>query len=302
MKPLLCLTAIAWISIGVFAQTPVKSTVEHLDFNRPEAWALKYFTSTTLLNGLPLTPGEVHHAGSITVSLELGWVPYLNPDRARVGFTGSKQEDLNKAPIVARPVVRVGLPWMFSAIVAAPPPFEVFGITPRLVAFGLERPIVERNMWNFSWRGYGQLGSVKGAFTCPSFVLGLPAGSAGNPSGCVGESRDVAYLRYGGMELQYAHRIPGFPKLTPHVSAAFNHIYSDFQVDAPLVNLHDRSRLWTRGQTFSTTAGVSYLLTRHVEFAVDAFYTPLLVRRPNTAPATNDGLFNVRALLSYTFR
>ena len=32
------------------------------------------------------------------------------------------------------------------------------------------------------------------------------------------------------------------------------------------------------------------------------FYTPLLVRRPNTAPATNDGLFNVRALLSYTFR
>jgi hypothetical protein len=47
---------------------------------------------------------------------------------------------------------------------------------------------------------------------------------------------------------------------------------------------------------------VTYSLTKRVAFTVDAFYTPLWVRRTATAPRTNDGLFNVRALLSYTLR
>jgi hypothetical protein len=74
-------------------------------------------------------------------------------------------EDLNQALIFARPVVRVGLANRFTAIVAAPPPFRTFGITPHLLAFGLERPILEREHWTLNWRGYGQVGSVKGAFT-----------------------------------------------------------------------------------------------------------------------------------------
>jgi hypothetical protein len=287
---------------GAVAQTGVKTTVQHLDFERPEAWALKYFTSSTLLAGLPLTPGEERRAGSVTVSLELGWIPNLNPDRARVGFTGRKVEDLNKAPILARPVVRVGLPWKFTVMAAVPPPFEVFGVTPRLAAFGLERPIVERRRWSFGWRGYGQFGSVKGAFSCPPGAAGQPAGSPGNPNGCVGESRDVASLSYEGMELSFAHRIPGFPRLTPHVAVAGNYMDAKYQVDAPLATVHDRTRLWTRGKTFSTTAGVSYQLSKHAEFAVDAFYTPLWVRRVDTQPAAIDGLFNVRALVSYSFR
>ncbi|HTS61223.1 MAG TPA: hypothetical protein VMH28_04320 [Candidatus Acidoferrales bacterium] len=59
---------------------------------------------------------------------------------------------------------------------------------------------------------------------------------------------------------------------------------------------------WTRGGTFSTSGGISYRLTRHAAFVVDAFYTPLWVKRSAAAPRTNDGLFNLRALLNYTFR
>ena len=92
------------------------------------------------------------------------------------------------------------------------------------------------------------------------------------------------------------------PRLTPHLAAGVNFIDSAFQVNAPLETRFDRTRLWTRGKTFSGSAGASYFLTERVALTVDAFYTPLWVRRTSGAPRTNDGLFNVRALLSYRLR
>jgi hypothetical protein len=285
------------------AQT-VSSRVQHLSFDAPEAWALKYYTSVTLLSGLepPETFGEERHAGSLSAGIEVDWLPALTPARALVGFGGHKQEDLNKTPIFARPLVRVGLPWRFSLTAAGPLPADVFGVTPGLFALGIERPIVERPQWRLGGRVYGQLGSVSAAFTCPHKVLGQPPGSAGNPSGCTAESNDTATLRYAGTELQFAHRLPWAPKLTPHVSAGVNLINSQFQVNAPLTNRLDHSRLWTRGATYSGTAGVSYLLTKRLALTVDAFYTPLGIRRMAGMPVVNDGLFNVRALLSYDLR
>jgi hypothetical protein len=275
----------------------------HVSFDRPEAWGLKYFASASLLNGLqPPESAEEHRLGSVTLGFEIGWLPTLDAGQRQIGFNGKAPEDLNKAPIFARPVVRIGLPNMFTAIIAAPPPFEMFGITPRLLAFGLERPILEREQWTLNWRGYGQVGSVKGAFTCPRSVLAFAPGSADNPTECVGESADVATLRYAGSEIQVAYRIQSMPKLVPHVAVAGNFIDGVFQVHAPVQAGLDRTRLWTHGGTFSTTAGVSYLVTKRAVFTVDAFYTPLWVQRSPVAPTRNDGLFNVRALLSYTFR
>src|SRR5438067_1244386 len=150
----------------------------HVGFDRPEAWGLKYFASSSLLSGLqPPEPSEGHRTGSITIGFEVGWLPTLDDGQRRIGFNGKKTEDLNKAPIFARPVVRVGLPDKFSLLLAAPPPFEVFGGKSRLFAFGLERPLLERDRLTISWRGYGQVGSVKGAFTCPHNVLAYAPGS-----------------------------------------------------------------------------------------------------------------------------
>src|SRR5690242_16014509 len=54
--------------------------VGHLNFDRPESWALKYFASASLLSGL--TPAdaspESRHPGSITVGVEFGWLPTLD--------------------------------------------------------------------------------------------------------------------------------------------------------------------------------------------------------------------------------
>ena len=217
-----CLTGLSHlIAVRANAQTAVTrfGNNYHLGFERPESWGLKYFASTTLLNGLqPPEPIEGRRVGSITVGLELGWLPSLDEGQTRIGFNGRAHQDLNKAPILARPVVRVTLPWKLTAIAAAPPPFRVFGVNPHLLALGLERPLWQSTNWSLTWRGYGQFGSVKGAFTCPSSVLAFAPGSAGNPTSCVGESADVASLRYAGSEFQVAYRIPRVPKLVPHVS------------------------------------------------------------------------------------
>ncbi len=274
----------------------------HLGFDRPEAWGLKYFASASLLSGLPVPQSiEGYRVGAVTVGFEVGWLPALDPGQMRIGFNGTAPENLNQAPIFARPVVRVALPRKFTAIVAAPPPFEIFGLTPRLIEFGLERPLWQGTQWTVGWRGYGQLGSIKGAFTCPQSVLAFAPGSSNNPTACVGKSADVATLRYAGTEFEVAYRIPRMPKVVPHAAAGGNFIDGTFQVHAPVSGGLDQTRLWTRGGTFSTTAGVSYLLTPQVVFTVDAFYSPLWVQRSPNAPVTNDGLFNVRAMLSYTF-
>ncbi len=302
---LICLVGAACVLTGnAIAQTPTITRVEHLSFDRPEAWALKRFSAASLLSGLPPPEGllEERRTGSVIVGLEGGWLPKLSVEQQRVGFNGKKVEDLNKSPIFARPSVRIGLPAKFAVVAAAPVPIRAYGITPRLFAFGLERPIVERPRWSLGWRAYGQVGSVKGAFTCPRQALAFPAGSPENPSGCVAESKDVASLRYAGTEVQASYRISKIPGLTPHVAAGINFVDGVFQVDSLLATRLDRTRLWTHGKIYSASAGLSYLLTDRIGLTVDTFYSPLGVRRNPAGPRTNEGLLNVRALLSYSLR
>jgi hypothetical protein len=118
----------------------------------------------------------------------------------------------------------------------------------------------------------------------------------------VAESADVASPRYAGSELEFSYRIPRNPRIVPHVAVGGNFIDGVFQTHALVVAGLDETRLWTRGGTFSGTAGITYMVTRRAAFTVDAFYSPLWVQRNPTASRTNDGLFNVRAMLSYTFR
>jgi hypothetical protein len=95
------------ITTGAFAQTPPPSDpVEPLAFDRPEAWALKYFISTTTLSGLDTPEGA--RTGSISLGLEGGWIPTLTATQQRVGFNGTAPQDLNKAPLMLRPRLTIG--------------------------------------------------------------------------------------------------------------------------------------------------------------------------------------------------
>src|SRR5690242_13318362 len=77
---------------GGTAPPPTSNVVRnfHVGFDRPEAWALKYFASATLLSGLePPDPPELRRIGAITLGLEVNWMPTLDAGQQRVGFNGT---------------------------------------------------------------------------------------------------------------------------------------------------------------------------------------------------------------------
>jgi hypothetical protein len=269
-----------------------------LDFDRPEAWAMKYFTSATFVSGLNV-PGETK-AGAIGIGLEGGWLPRLSDSKQRVGFNGAVPEDLNKAPLFLRPRVTVGLPHRLAIIAAVTPPIRAFGVTPRLAALALQWTMVDGRDWSVGWRAHGQTGSVTGAITCPVRVLAFAPGSPGNPRGCDAESSDVTTLRYGGVELQTARRMSR--TMLGHAAVGVNIIDGAFETRAQTFGSPDRTLLRATGVTFSTSAGVAYLISDRLAIAADGFYTPLTVKRTAASSRAIDPLINARVLLTYWIR
>jgi len=131
---------------------------ENLDSDRPEAWAMNYYSSISLLSGLG-TPFS-RDPGSIEIGAEIQWIPQLSKSLRQVGFNGIKEDDLNQAPIFARPRLTIGLPWRTALTLSYLPPIRVFGIKPHLFAFALERPLYEQGPWTLGIRLYGQLGQI----------------------------------------------------------------------------------------------------------------------------------------------
>lgn len=277
-----------------------RAGAQTLAFDRPEAWAQQYFTTVSMMTGLG--PAAPERPGEVSVQMESGWIPALSSSEQRVGFSGTAVEDLNKAPVFFRPRVRVALPARFAVIVGGVPPVRAFGVTPRLLAAAVEWTMIDNGPWRASWRVHGQTGSVTGAFTCPDGVVGAPDGSASNPTGCDARSADSATLRYGAIEFEVARTVRRFGGMTPHASIAVNGIDSRFQVHALTFGQTDNTLLTTKGVTEAFAGGVAVPLGPRFEASIDAFYSPLLVRRDLTAGRSVDGLFNVRGLISYRIR
>jgi hypothetical protein len=142
---------------------------------------MNYFTSLSLLAGLG--PPYSRRPASFEAGLELSWIPELSASQRRVGFNGTKEEDLNKAPIFARPRLTIGLPWSTALTLSYVPPIRLFGVTPNLFAFGVERPVYDRKPWTVGVRAYGQIGDIEGAFTCSEEAARSRPGSPQNPLG-----------------------------------------------------------------------------------------------------------------------
>ena len=288
------------------AQTLVTG-VEHVDSERPEAWATQYFTGITSLGGF--TVPERRQAGSISVGGELVWIPVMSEARRRVGFNGTKLEDLNKAPFFARPRVTVVLPASVAATVAWVPPVKTFGVRPSLLAVALERPIYESTAWSIGWRAHGQTGTARAAFTCPQDAARFAPGTAANPSGCLEPSSDTATLRYVALELSAGQSTVG-RAVAPHVAVAVNYFDNQFAVDARrfdvLDGVHqefvDRTSQKSHATRVSLRGGVAFHLADRVQAVVDVFYMPLSVKRGVNALRQNDSLLNARALMTYRAR
>jgi hypothetical protein len=290
LLPTLLLSGVSTIAS---AQTVYRGN-EQLDPDRPEAWAMHYFTATSFMTGFGRTPAL--RPGQWAAAIELGHIPSLSDEQQRVGFSGSKSEDLNKSPVIGRLRGLLGLPGGWVAELGYTPPVEIDGARPRaLIAAAIGRLLLERGDFSLSARLFGQHGSVSGDITCPAELAGVEDGMI-NPYGCRAPSDDRLRLNYYGLELSPALRRGAWQW---HASLAAVRVETEVQVDALTYGVHDLSRLTTKDVLPAIAIGTSRDLGKRWRWGVEVLYVPLQVQRDAAGPTENDPLTSVRLHLRY---
>lgn len=274
------------------AQIVVEGT-EDLDFDRPESWAMKYFASLSLLTGMGVP--DPLGKGAIALGFEGGFVPQLSEDERRVGFVGTKVEDLNRTRFFGRIRGKIGLSENYALELAYLPPFEVDGTKPNLFAVSIGRPFALSDTFQLGVRGYTQVGTIRGDITCSSEDL-----EGENPFRCEDRSNDELGQFLLGAELTAGY-VSDSP-LRPYVGLAFNYLDLEFQIDARYSGVVDRMLQVTDGGTISLTTGLAWVPTPKWTVTGEIFYSWLSITRPPATSSSNEGLLNGRFLVSYRIR
>jgi opacity protein-like surface antigen len=299
----IAIAAVVLSSVARAAVTPVQPTVlagvQDLDFDRPESWAMKYFTSITLPTGVG--PPRRLRRWQLRVQLEPSWIPFVSDEQRTVGFDGTKQDDLNKLPAIGFLRFTLGLPWRLQFTFSYLPPIEINGVQANLLTLGLGRPFSVTRDFTIGVTAYGQYGTIHGDFTCSKSEVQAGDDPVKNPFGCTAQSHDDLDANYFGMQASASYRIRPAHGLEPYVTAGFNYMNLAFTVDATYGHgsTIDHTKLETRGTTFSTTTGLAFPITRRVDLGAEVFYSPLTIQRP-MQPPSHEGLINVRGVLAVT--
>ncbi len=290
---LLLLLTVPWPAAAQF----VVEDREVLEFDRPEAWAMAYLGSTTLFTGFA-TPRR-RATGEWQVGAELSQIPHVSESRRRVGFNGTKLEDLNKSPAFGRLRFWLGLPGDVSLEIGWSPSFEIGGARNHdMFGIALERPLLEHGPWRWGARAFAHRGSVQGDFTCDRETAAEPPGSPANPFGCRAASRDRFTLKHYGLQTSIARAVSG-GRGEAYFGLAHTRLEARTQVNAQVFSVIDRSLLLTQGEVTSVSLGVSRQLSRGIELLAEASWTPLSVRRPPQFRTNSDDLVHARLMLRW---
>jgi hypothetical protein len=273
---------------------------EDLDFDRPEAWAMKWFSSLVVMTSLG-GPPELQ-PGGWELAFEGGWVPHLSKEERTVGFIGNKEEDLNRTPVFGRIRLSAGLPARFTLTAGWVPPVEIDGATPHLLALSLGRPLYEGRSFRLDGSVTAQGGSFEGDFTCPEDAVRAGDDPVRNPFNCLEPSDDEMTVRAAGLELAGSWRLAGAPRWSPYASLAGHWFDNEFRVGARYGTIDDHTVLRSDGTTIAATAGLGYQAGERTRLAAELFYSPLDVVRDPGQGSENDALFNARVLLGYRLR
>jgi len=291
----LLLPSLFLAATGVAAQLIVHND-EDLASDRPEAWAMNYMAASSLMTAFGQTPAL--RAWDWAVALDAAQIPRLSAAQQRVGFNGTKEEDLNKSPVFGRARLFLGLPGDWVAELGYTPPLTINGVQPRdLVAVAIGRRVFESEGFTFSARIFGQHGRAVGDVTCPARIAGVSDPHV-NPYGCQAPSNDQVTLNYYGLELVPAWTVGNWHG---YVSVGAMRTNLAVQVDAFTFDEHDRSHLVSRTTLPLTTAGLSVDLDPHWNVGLEVLYVPLNVRREPGAPTQSDPLTSARLQLLYRF-
>lgn len=299
------LLAFACIPLFLLMAVPATAQVvidqgERLDSDRPEAWAMAYMSAATLFSGFG--PARSSEPWSLSLGVEAGHIPHVSTRKRRVGFDGTKLEDLNKSPVFGAVRVGLTLPADFALELGWTPPIEMDGAKPRnLFGIALERPLFEGDHWRSAARVFYQRGTVRGDITCDRDTASHPIGSPQNPFGCRAPSNDRFRINHHGLELAAARQFAdtGFE---PYLSYTLTRMTPRTQVDAHTFSVIDRSLLTTRLTTHTATAGLVYRPGNQWELLGALAWTPLHSRRPPDDNRSTHDLYSARLMLRRWFR
>lgn len=287
-----------------FASTAAAQTVleerEDLAFDRPESWAMAYMSASSLFSGFAVPRGM--QPGSLLLGTELGHIPHISTEDRRVGFDGTKLEDLNKTPVFGRLRLWAGLPADFVVELNWTPPVEINGATPRgMAGIALERPVIEHERWRAGARVHYQRGSVRGDITCDADTASFPIGSPENPFGCRAPSDDRFELNSYGVELSASTSLAD-GRIEPYAAFALTRLEPRTRVNAETFGVIDRTLLVTDGNIRTMTLGLVHRPAPRWEVLAALAWTPLHVRRPPDRDRSRDDLWSARLMLRYHLR
>jgi opacity protein-like surface antigen len=301
-----CLSTILLaVALGVAAPVPARAQLvlaetETLDFNRPESWGMKYFVSLSLLTGMSVP--QKRAAGSVDLGFEGGYVPQLSDAERRIGFNGTKLEDVNKTSFFGRVRGSVGLGKGVAVELAYTPPVEWGGAKPNIFALALGRPIELAPSWRLGVRGYGEIGTIRADVTCSAAEVAAGDDLQANPFRCVRPSEDETRQKVVGLELVAGY--DGHSRFKPYAGIGLNYMDLEFHINAVYSGgrVEDHTIQRTSGTTVSATAGLTFAASNRVHVTAELFYSWLTVERPPSATSANEGFLNGRVFVSYRVR
>jgi hypothetical protein len=281
-------------SFQALAQDVVRND-EDLGSTRPEAWAMNYMTASTLMTSFGEAP--VLAPWQWRAALDVGHIPSLDDSQRRVGFLGTKEEDLNKSPVFGRIRVMLGLPAGFVVDVGYTPEVRLRGSQPReLFAVALGRKFYERDHFTFSMRAFGQHGRAHGDITCPGRLANAPL--AENPYGCREPSDDRIVMNYYGVDATTSW---SFRPWQAYATLGYARTELEVQVDALTFDFRDRSLLTARGSWPFLAVGARHDIDRNWSLGFELLYVPLRVQREIDGATERDPFTGIRLQLAYRF-
>ena len=293
-------TALAVASAAPARAQFVVAETETLDFDRPESWGMKYYASLALLTSMGVP--EKRAAGSVELGFEGSYVPQLSDAERRIGFNGTKLEDVNKTSFFGRIRGSVGLGKGLALELGYTPPVEVGGAKPNILALALGRSFELSPTWRLGVRGYGQIGTIEGDITCSADEVAAGDDVQQNPFQCVEPSQDESRQKVIGLELVAGY--DGSSRFKPYVGLGLNYMDLEFQVNALYSDglVEDHNLQLTSGTTVSATAGLGFEASRSWRVTAELFYSWLSITRPPSTTSGNEGFLNGRMFVSYGVR
>ncbi len=293
------------LAVVPFAAAPARAqsvvaVTETLDFDRPESWGMKYYASLALLTSMGAP--ETRAAGAIDLGFEGSYVPQMSDEERRIGFNGTKLEDVNKTSFFGRIRGSVGLGKGVALELGWTPPVLVGGAKPNIFALALGRPFALSETWRLGVRGYGQLGTIEADITCSADEAAAGDDLQQNPFQCVEPSQDESRQKVIGLELVAGY--DGESRFKPYLGLGVNYMDLEFQVSAIYAGglVEDHNLQLTSGTTLSATAGLTFEAGERWRVTGELFYSWLGITRPPSTTSANEGFFNGRVFVSYRVR